>query len=277
MQITRLEQLVKDMEIQQDRAQEQRTRLEKKIAQYQMAMHFRGKSHRYVKIDRSDESAKVSSAPLHETSPDPAIVNPRSFSRPPLPRSPVRQHPPMQRSKTLNSFKVTGRALTPTIEYASQVMNEVARTLKRERVHDYRNRGAKEERKYSRNDRGTAYAEENVLDDLDISKNEIQESFYNWLFEPGMFEGETSKLARVSNPQWPIDYTPHSAIDVNVSLEDRSPRRHRPLNDCSRETRCGSPGCRRQSAPDWNCSARPTRVRTSPRENIAARSRRQRS
>lgn len=269
---------MKDMELQQDRAQEQRTRLEKKIAQLQLVLHYRSKSHRYVKTDSPASPTKVSSvdverSPFRESPNDQSgISHPRSSSRPRPPRSPTRR-PQIQRAKTLNSFQ-TRAQFSPSREYACQVIDEVARTLKHERAYDYEKRAMRE-------DRGSEYVDGNVVGvPGDISKEEMHESFYNWLVEPWMLGGEPSNLGHVANDlprnHRPRVRSPNSDVAVNAAdPEGRSPRRQRATDDCSRESRCGSPGCRRRSLPDWNPGT--ARLRTNPQNGPVARSRWQRS
>ncbi|XP_043492389.1 interaptin-like [Polistes fuscatus] len=61
MQILRLEKIVKQMEDHQDHAQAQRTRLENRIAQLELALQEKSKDHRYVR-ERSSSSMSKSNA-----------------------------------------------------------------------------------------------------------------------------------------------------------------------------------------------------------------------
>ncbi|XP_034936652.1 GRIP and coiled-coil domain-containing protein 2-like [Chelonus insularis] len=69
IQLTHLEKLVKQMEDQEGRSQEQRTRLEKRIAQLELTLEAKNnKDYRYV-LDRSNSSTEECELPRHADSP----------------------------------------------------------------------------------------------------------------------------------------------------------------------------------------------------------------
>lgn len=300
MQISQLEQLVEDMEIQQERAQEQRTRLEKKIAQLQLTLHCRKGQHRYVSPEtRALSTSKISSPACREiiekSVHKPCLsgaetlskvetcqaVKPRPSSRRAQSRSPLRQAL-IQRSKTLSSFNVKDRLSSSKIN-ACQVMNEVARVLKHEREYVCKKRslGSDDIAQGSREDCGIVCPFDNVADYLDITKDEIRESLYNWLVEPWMLGEAPSNVTPPSpNPHenhWkPVDCSHDSTLSFHPRKHNRSSRRDKVTNDRTRETRCDSAECRRRSLPEWNCPVSTSRTQQTSEEPNPSHSRRQR-
>ncbi|XP_014613959.1 PREDICTED: putative leucine-rich repeat-containing protein DDB_G0290503 [Polistes canadensis] len=192
MQVLRLEKIVKQMEDHQDHAQAQRTRLENRIAQLELALQEKSKDHRYVR-ERSSSSMSKSNATKNDH-------DKKSFSklsnnykgallRPMMPSN-------LQRSLTLHSSIKSPsmiRHCNRTTRSSSLIRNN--RDIKYNKLFPFSKSDSKT-REYIDNDktyickrcrheeRGGRFREPVLfLANQNNSNNEIRESLYNWLLD----------------------------------------------------------------------------------------------
>ncbi|KAI4495514.1 hypothetical protein M0802_008728 [Mischocyttarus mexicanus] len=191
MQVLRLEKIVKQMEDHQDHAQAQRTRLENRIAQLELALQDKSKDHRYVR-ERSSLSISKSNATKNDHDQKSISKLSQNYKgallRPMMPSN-------LQRSLTLHS-SLKSPSMIPQSNRTTRSSSLIRNRINKSKFFPFSKSDSKTTREVFKSNQDKTYIckrcrhEERrfqepilFLANKNNYNNEIRESLYNWLLD----------------------------------------------------------------------------------------------